>query len=62
MAAALAFAGAAPAQETTVRIGLVRSISNAANLWGIEKGYFREVGKIGQPVAPPAPAKKGKKK
>ena len=25
-------------------------------------GYFREVGKIGQPVAPPAPAKKGKKK
>ena len=40
----LAFAGVAPAQETTVRIGLVKSISNAANLWAIEKGYFREVG------------------
>src|SRR5215813_14355408 len=36
--------GPAPAQETTVKIGLVKSISNAANLWGIEKGYFREVG------------------
>src|SRR6266571_7984577 len=35
---------AAPAQETTVKIGLVKSISNAANLWAIEKGYFREVG------------------
>src|SRR6266571_5831106 len=34
----------APAQETTVKIGLVKSISNAANLWAIEKGYFREVG------------------
>src|SRR5438874_2503919 len=34
----------APAQETTVKIGLVKSISNVANLWGIEKGYFREVG------------------
>jgi NitT/TauT family transport system substrate-binding protein len=39
-----AAAGPAPAQETTVRIGLVKSISNVANLWGIEKGYFREVG------------------
>src|SRR5262249_30956937 len=36
--------GPAPGQETTVKIGLVKSISNAANLWGIEKGYFREVG------------------
>src|SRR5256885_15426636 len=38
--------GSAPvaAQEATIRIGLVKSISNAANLWGIEKGYFREVG------------------
>src|SRR5262245_36012745 len=39
-----AWCGPAPAQETTVKIGLVKSISNAANLWGIEKGYFREVG------------------
>jgi NitT/TauT family transport system substrate-binding protein len=36
--------GPAAAQETTVKIGLVKSISNAANLWGIEKGYFRAVG------------------
>jgi NitT/TauT family transport system substrate-binding protein len=34
----------APAQETTINIGLVRSISNGANLWGVEKGYFKEVG------------------
>ncbi len=39
-----ACAGTAFAQETTVKIGLVKSISNAANLWAIEKGYFREVG------------------
>jgi NitT/TauT family transport system substrate-binding protein len=36
--------GAAAAQESTINIGLVRSIANAANLWGIEKGYFKEVG------------------
>src|SRR5262249_40356446 len=45
--ASLALAGAtmvAQAQETTIKIGLVKSISNAANLWAIEKGYFREVG------------------
>ncbi len=41
LAASMSFA---PAQEATIRIGLVKSISNAANLWGIEKGYFREVG------------------
>jgi NitT/TauT family transport system substrate-binding protein len=35
---------AAPAQETTIRIGLVKSISNVANLWAVEKGYLREVG------------------
>src|SRR5947209_766882 len=34
----------AQAQEATIKIGLVKSISNAANLWAIEKGYFREVG------------------
>lgn len=42
--AIVAGAGAAQAQETTVKIGLVKSISNAANLWAVEKGYFREVG------------------
>ena len=31
-------------KETTINIGLVRSIANAANLWGIEKGYFKQVG------------------
>jgi NitT/TauT family transport system substrate-binding protein len=35
---------AAQAQEVTVKIGLVKSISNAANLWAIEKGYMREAG------------------
>jgi NitT/TauT family transport system substrate-binding protein len=42
--ALVAGACVAQAQETTIRIGLVKSISNAANLWAIEKGYFREVG------------------
>jgi len=47
MLAALALAvgvASAPAQETTIKIGLVKSISNVANLWAIEKGYFKEVG------------------
>jgi NitT/TauT family transport system substrate-binding protein len=35
---------AAQAQETTIKIGLVKSISNVANLWAMEKGYFKEVG------------------
>lgn len=34
----------ATAQEPTINIGLVRSIANAPILWGIEKGYFKEVG------------------
>src|SRR3977135_567232 len=42
--ALVASAWAAQAQEATIRIGLVKSISNAANLWAIEKGYFKEVG------------------
>ncbi len=42
--AVLASTCAARAEETTVRIGLVKSISNVANLWAAEKGYFREVG------------------
>src|SRR4051794_13226154 len=42
--ASVVVANPAPAQETTIRIGLVKSISNVANLWGIEKGYFRDAG------------------
>jgi NitT/TauT family transport system substrate-binding protein len=34
----------AAAQETTVHIGLARSVSNGAELIAMEKGYFREVG------------------
>src|SRR6266446_3024853 len=43
---ALAPCLAAPtaAQETTIRIGLARSVSNGAELIAIERGYFREVG------------------
>jgi NitT/TauT family transport system substrate-binding protein len=42
--AILAGAWSAQAQETIIKIGLVKSISNVANLWAIERGYFREVG------------------
>jgi NitT/TauT family transport system substrate-binding protein len=35
---------AAQAQETTIKIGLARSVSNAAELIAIEKGYFKEHG------------------
>ena len=42
--AVLATTWAAHAQETTIKIGLVKSISNVANLWAMEKGYFTEVG------------------
>ena len=44
VAALTLFAGFAHAQETTIKIGLVKSISSVANLWAIEKGYFKEVG------------------
>jgi NitT/TauT family transport system substrate-binding protein len=48
LAASVALATCSPAvsfaQEITIQIGLVRSIANAANLWGIEKGYFKDVG------------------
>src|ERR1700712_3452417 len=47
LAASLALAvgfSAAHAQDATIKIGLVKSISNVANLWAAEKGYFREVG------------------
>ena len=40
----LAAAGAALAQEHTVRIGMARSTSNAAELMAIKKGYFKEYG------------------
>jgi len=37
-------AAAAPADEITVKVGTVRSISTVAILWAAEKGYFREYG------------------
>jgi NitT/TauT family transport system substrate-binding protein len=42
----IVFGGArcAIAQETTVKIGTVRSISTVAILWAVEKGYFKEFG------------------
>src|SRR5258708_13307077 len=45
--ACLAVIGGAPvahAKEVTVKIGTVRSISTAAILWGVEKGYFKDYG------------------
>ena len=35
---------AAHAQEVTVKIGTVRSISTVSILWAVEKGYFKEFG------------------
>jgi NitT/TauT family transport system substrate-binding protein len=40
----LVAACAAQAQETTIKVGMARSVSNAAELIAIEKGYFREHG------------------
>jgi ABC-type metal ion transport system, periplasmic component/surface antigen len=37
-------APAADAQEVTVKVGAVRSISTVAILWAAEKGYFKEYG------------------
>ena len=37
-------ASVAHAQEVTVKVGTVRSISTAAILWGVEKGYFKDYG------------------
>src|SRR5271165_1032683 len=42
--AVAAGAGSAPAQEVTVKVGTVRSISTVAILWAAEKGYFKEYG------------------
>jgi len=39
--AIVATALAANAQELTVKVGTVRSISTATILWGVEKGYFK---------------------
>src|SRR5262249_11185797 len=44
LAVLLSATGAAPAQETTVRIGNAPSIASGALLIAIERGYFREVG------------------
>jgi NitT/TauT family transport system substrate-binding protein len=35
---------AARAQETTIRVGIARSTSNAAELMAIQRGYFKEFG------------------
>ncbi len=40
----IAAGGAALAQEHTVRIGMARSTSNAAELMAINRGYFKEYG------------------
>jgi NitT/TauT family transport system substrate-binding protein len=37
-------AATAGAQEITVKVGTVRSISTVAILWAVEKGYFKEYG------------------
>ena len=42
--AAFIGAGAAHAQEVTVRVGTVRSISTVSILWAVEQGYFKEHG------------------
>jgi NitT/TauT family transport system substrate-binding protein len=42
--AIIAGALAVHAQEVTVKVGTVRSISTATILWGVEKGYFKEHG------------------
>src|SRR5262245_7048721 len=37
-------ASAAYAQDVTVKVGAVRSISTVAILWAIDKGYFKDYG------------------
>ena len=47
LAASVAFAAglsAAHAQETTIKIGQVKSITSVVNLWAMEKGYFKGTG------------------
>jgi len=43
-AIAIGSAGAAHAEEITVKVGTVRSITTVAILWAAEKGYFKEFG------------------
>jgi NitT/TauT family transport system substrate-binding protein len=43
-AIAIGSAGAAHAEELTVKVGTVRSITTVAILWAAEKGYFKEFG------------------
>ena len=40
----IAAAGTCFGQETTIQIGMARSISNSAELMAIERGYFKEFG------------------
>src|SRR5579864_7554296 len=40
----IASAGAACAEDVTIRVGLVRSISNGAELIAIDRGYFKQYG------------------
>jgi NitT/TauT family transport system substrate-binding protein len=42
--ASAAHAQTAQAQEVTVKVGTVRSISTATILWAVEKGYFKQYG------------------
>jgi NitT/TauT family transport system substrate-binding protein len=44
MAVVLAGTGVLPAQEATVHVGMVRSVSSVATVNAIEKGYFKEAG------------------
>jgi NitT/TauT family transport system substrate-binding protein len=44
LACALLACSVAQAQESVVRIGMARSVSNGAELIAIEKGYFKEFG------------------
>jgi len=42
--ALMSTAGVACAEETTIKVGLVRSISNGAELIGVDRGYFKQYG------------------
>jgi NitT/TauT family transport system substrate-binding protein len=44
LAIGAAFNAAARAQEVTVKVGTVRSISTVSILWAVERGYFKEFG------------------
>jgi NitT/TauT family transport system substrate-binding protein len=44
LAIGAAFNAAAWAQEVTVKVGTVRSISTVSILWAVEQGYFKEFG------------------